>query len=257
MSNEFNLLLVAHCSILIAMTTLIQTADGSKTLHSERYAQTFHSDKGAVTESKHVFLESSAVAPNLRIGESQQVLEIGFGTGLNFLLTADVALKHQASLKYVALEQTLLPASTVQQLGYEEYLEKKEVLESHLQFRASLPDEVANGHYVFEYGTVRLELLIGEATTKILDTNLFGVNKPSANLFDAIYQDAFSPDANPELWSEDFFATLYTSLKPKGKLTTYSVKGDVRRTLQKVGFAVEKRPGPPGGKREMLLAAKP
>jgi tRNA U34 5-methylaminomethyl-2-thiouridine-forming methyltransferase MnmC len=223
-----------------------KTVDGSNTLHSERYAQTFHSDKGAVTESKHVFLETSEVAPNLRTGESQQVLEVGFGTGLNFFLTADVASKHETHLNYAALEQTLLPASLIQQLGYENYLEREEVLESYVQFRQSLPDEVANGKYTFEFRTVRLELLVGEATTQIFEPNSF----------DAVYQDAFSPDANPELWSETFFAKLYDALKPNGKLTTYSVKGDVRRTLQSVGFKVEKRPGPPGGKREMLIAAK-
>jgi tRNA U34 5-methylaminomethyl-2-thiouridine-forming methyltransferase MnmC len=225
---------------------LTLTADGSKTLHSERYAQTFHSDKGAVTESKHVFLESSEVAPNLRIGKRQRVLEVGFGTGLNFFLTADVALKHQASLTYIALEKTVLATKVIQQLGYENYLENKDVLESYLIFRASLLDEVVDGQYIFEYKTVRLELLIGEATTQT-----FGVNT-----FDAVYQDAFSPDANAELWSEDFFKQLYDVLKLNGKLTTYSVKGDVRRTLQKVGFGVEKRPGPVGGKREMLLAVK-
>lgn len=225
---------------------LLETKDGSKTLHSERYAQTFHSDKGALTESKHVFLESSAVAPQLRAGERQKVLEVGFGTGLNFFLTADVALNHQATLSYVALEQALLPMSLVQQLGYENYLENQEVLESYLQFRQFLSDEVENGQYVFEFKTLRLELLIGEATTQTFE----------ANSFDAVYQDAFSPDANPELWSETFFRKLYDALKSNGKLTTYSVKGDVRRTLQSVGFKVEKRPGPPGGKREMLRAIK-
>jgi tRNA U34 5-methylaminomethyl-2-thiouridine-forming methyltransferase MnmC len=224
----------------------VPTTDGSQTLHSERYDQTFHSDKGALTESKHVFLESSEVAPNLRVGKRQKVLEVGFGTGLNFFLTSDVALKHQATLSYVALEQTLLSASVVQQLGYEKYLDNKVVLESYLAFRQSLPDDVGNGNYTFEFETVRLELLIGEATTQTFESNSF----------DAVYQDAFSPDANPELWSETFFAKLYEALKPDGKLTTYSVKGDVRRTLQKVGFMVEKRPGPSGGKREMLVAKK-
>jgi tRNA U34 5-methylaminomethyl-2-thiouridine-forming methyltransferase MnmC len=232
--------------LLVTRPASLVTADGSKTLHSERYAQTFHSDKGALTESKHVFLESSAVAPNLRTGKTQNVLEVGFGTGLNFFLTADVALNHQAVLKYVALEQTLLATSLVQQLGYETHLENKDVLESYLQFRESLPDEIAAGKYIFGFKTVGLELLIGEATAQTFE----------ANSFDAIYQDAFSPDSNPELWSETFLTNLYSALKPDGKLTTYSVKGDVRRTLQSVGFKVEKRPGPPGGKREMLGAIK-
>jgi tRNA U34 5-methylaminomethyl-2-thiouridine-forming methyltransferase MnmC len=223
----------------------IQTADGSKTLHSERYAQTFHSDKGAVTESKHVFLESSEVAPKLRAGESVSVLEVGFGTGLNFFLTADAAIRHKAKLIYTALEQILLPSELIRQLGYQKHLHST-VLESYLTFREALPHEVSEGRYGFEQECLRLELLIGEATTQTF----------AANVFDAIYQDAFSPDANPELWSEDFFRKLFDVLKPKGKLTTYSVKGDVRRTLQRVGFIVEKRPGPLGGKREMLVANK-
>ncbi|MGL4611526.1 MAG: tRNA (5-methylaminomethyl-2-thiouridine)(34)-methyltransferase MnmD [Trueperaceae bacterium] len=223
-----------------------KTADGSNTLHSERYAQTFHSDKGALTESKHVFLESSDVAPNLRTRKRQRVLEVGFGTGLNFFLTADVALKHGAELHYTALEQTLLPTATVQELGYDTYLENKNVLESYLNVRKFLPEDVAEDCYIFEYKTVRLELLIGEATVQSL----------KLNSFDAIYQDAFSPDANPELWSEVFFKKLYDALKPNGKVATYSVKGNVRRTLQKVGFIVEKRPGPVSGKREMLVATK-
>jgi tRNA U34 5-methylaminomethyl-2-thiouridine-forming methyltransferase MnmC len=225
---------------------LIQTADTSKTLYSEHYAQTFHSDKGAVTESKHVFLETSEVALTLRAGESMNILEVGFGTGLNFFLTADVALKHRAKLRYVALEQTLLPASLIQQLGYEEHLENKDVLESYLTFRQSLLNDVKEGRYGFEKDGVRLELLIGEATTQTFEASSFNV----------IYQDAFSPDANPELWSEEFFKKLFKALKQNGKLTTYSVKGDVRRALQKVGFTVEKHPGPPGGKREMLVANK-
>jgi tRNA U34 5-methylaminomethyl-2-thiouridine-forming methyltransferase MnmC len=244
-------------STLPSGLSTVFTADGSKTLHSERYAQTFHSDKGAVTESKHVFLESSEVAPELRAGESVSVLEVGFGTGLNFFLTADVALKHGAKLAYTALEQTLLSASVIQQLGYEQYLENKGVLETYLAFRQSLPEEVENGQYMFEHETLKLELLIGEATTNILDANMLDTSVIGTNIFDAIYQDAFSPEANPELWSESFFAKLRDALRPGGKLTTYSVKGDVRRALQKVGFKVEKRPGPPGGKREMLLATKP
>ena len=72
---------------------------------------------------------------------------------------------------------------------------------------------------------------------------------------DAVYLDAFSPDVNPELWTSAFLARLYTVTKPGGRLATYSAKGQVRRDLEAVGFAVEKRPGPPG-KREMLVAVK-
>jgi len=147
----------------------------------------------------------------------------------------------------VSLEQTLLPADTVKKLGFERYL-KEDVLERYLSFREGLPDEVAAGKYIFELSDeVGLELRIGNATKQTFEENTF----------DAVYQDAFSPDANSELWTDTFFSKLHRTLKPGGVLTTYSVKGEVRRRLQRLGFAVEKRPGPPGGKREMLWAARP
>ena len=222
------------------------TQDGSRTLYSEHYAQTFHSDKGAVTESKHVFLQASGVAERLQRGERAAVLEVGFGTGLNFFITADFALKNKAPLHFVSLEQTLLPASTVKELGFERYL-KAPVLERYLSFREGLPNRVEAGKYDLELGDgVGLELRVGDATEQTF----------SENTFDAVYQDAFSPDANPELWTDTFFDRLYRALKPGCVLTTYSVKGEVRRRLQRLGFTVEKRPGPPGGKREMLWARR-
>ena len=223
------------------------SADGSRTLYSERYAQTFHSDKGAVSESRHVFVEGSGVGEHLRKGISTSVLEVGFGTGLNFFLSADLALEARTPLAYTSLEQTLLPSGTVHALDYAAYLQHAELIESYLAFRNTLSEQVEPGRYVFEHNTAGLELLIGEATEQRL---------PRAN-FDAVYHDAFSPDANPELWTEAFLGELFTALKPGGSLSTYTVKGEVRRRLAGLGFTVEKQPGPPGGKREMLLARKP
>ena len=219
------------------------TADGSKTLFSPRYKQTLHSHKGAVTESKHVFLGESGCLERLEQGQDANVLEVGFGTGLNFFLTADAALRCKANLQYLALEQDLLDAQTIRTLSYQTYV-SSELIAAYLSFREGLPRKAPHGLYTFELENVRLELLIGEATEQSLPKNQFEV----------IYQDAFSPDANPELWTDAFFSKLYASLKPGGVLSTYSVKGEVRRRLQTVGFNVEKRAGPVGGKREMLLA---
>lgn len=223
------------------------TADGSQTLYSERYAQTFHSDKGAITESKHVFLAASGVTERLERSLKTTILEVGFGTGLNFFLTADLALQNKAELSFVSLEQSLLPSHTVKDLNYQAALKFPELLEAYISFRNSLAETPEQGRYIFSYEKVRLELLLGEATEQDL----------GENRFDAVYQDAFSPDANPELWSEAFFTQCFQALKIDGKLTTYSVKGDVRRRLQALGFRVEKLPGPVGGKREMLRAIKP
>jgi tRNA U34 5-methylaminomethyl-2-thiouridine-forming methyltransferase MnmC len=192
-----------------------------------------------------VFLEASGVAEKLRQGSSASVLEVGFGTGLNFFLTADLALKSGVRLYYQALEQDLLATEWIRQLEHQAFLENPHLLETYLAYRDSLPKDLS-GKLEWMYKTVRLELLLGEAAEQNLQ----------AASFDAVYQDAFSPAANPELWSERFFGKLHSALKPTGLLTTYSVKGEVRRRLQGLGFSVEKCPGPPGGKREMLRAIK-
>lgn len=225
------------------MPTLLTTADGSKTLYSETYAQTFHSHNGALAEARHVFLEGSGVAARLAAKQPVRVLEVGFGTGLNFLLSADLALERGSSLHYCALERELLPASTVERLGYRDHLTHGELADSLLRAL----EDARSGQRIAVAPGVTLELLLGEATAQRL---------PAAG-FDAIYQDAFSPDANPELWAEPFLRGLYDALRPGGVLSSYCVKGAVRRALQGLGFVALRRPGPPGGKREMLVAHKP
>lgn len=223
-------------------TRLQTTADGSKTLYSERYGQSYHSHRGALSEAKHVFLEASGVAARLRAGQPTRVLEVGFGTGLNFLVTADLALRADASLHYCALERSLLSLADLSSLGYRDVLSQEELFDAFLE---GLPKEPPAGRYRLSlYPTVTLELLLGEATAQTLDGR-----------FDAVYHDAFSPDSNPELWSEGFLRGLYASMASHAVLSSYCVKGTVRRRLQELGFAVRKRPGPAGGKREMMVAA--
>lgn len=227
--------------------TLTDTADGSRTLYSDTYQQTFHSDKGALAEARYVFLNGAGVPERLTKG-TVQILEVGFGTGLNFFVTADEALKCSGVLNYTALERDLLPGAILDKLGYRSHLNHPELFDSYLQFRESLPLLPTPGPYRTALaGGVTLNLVIGDATKQSFDSATF----------DVIYQDAFSPDANPELWSEAFLGQLAHSLKPAGVLTTYSVKGDIRRRLAQLGLTVSKRPGPPGGKREMLVAEKP
>ncbi len=216
------------------------TSDGSSTLHSERYGESFHSHKGALTESKHVFLQGTGVVERLEHRHPTHLLEVGFGTGLNFFLTADVALNYETDLRYTALEKDLLSADDLASLGYGTHLEHPELLERFLVWRQSLQKSE------FEFAGVRLELLLGDATLQPLPENHFH----------AVYQDAFSPATNPELWSETFLDKLRKSLTSDGVLSTYCVKGEVRRRMQALGFEVEKRSGPPGGKREMMVARR-
>lgn len=216
------------------------TADGSHTLYSERYGESFHSHKGALTESRHVFLQGTGVVERLEHSLPTHLLEVGFGTGLSFFLTADVALSYGADLHYTALEKDLLSADDFTSLSYETYLEHPELFERFLDWRRRSQERT------FEYEGVRLELLLGDATLQPLPENRFH----------AVYQDAFSPATNPELWSERFLDKLRRSLRGDGVLSTYCVKGAVRRRMQALGFEVEKRSGPPGGKREMMVAKR-
>ena len=222
------------------------TNDGSRTLYSSAYGQTFHSDKGALTEAKHVFLAASGALKRLSRQRKTSILEVGFGTGLNFFVTADAALKHAAELHYTAFERDLLSEKNLKSLGYAAYLRHPELLEAYLSFRSGLPGKPLPGIYAFTFSSVGLELCLGEATEQVLEEESY----------DAVYQDAFSPDSNPELWTPEFLACLSAALVPGGALVTYSVKGAVRRTLSSASLEVGKLPGPEGGKREMLLAKK-
>ncbi len=226
------------------MTRLRLTGDGSATLRSERYAQTFASERGALSEAKHVFLEGSGVGQKLTEGREIRVLEVGFGTGLNFFVTAQACeASPQARLCYTALEHTLLDAKTVRSLEYGKLLNSR-LVERYLAWR-----ELAalSGSYVFEFGRVRLTLLLGDAAARTLP----------AESFSSVYHDAFSPEVNAELWTESFLGELVRALRPGGTLVSYCVQGAVRRRLQALGLTVGKRPGPVGGKREVLSAQKP
>jgi tRNA U34 5-methylaminomethyl-2-thiouridine-forming methyltransferase MnmC len=223
-----------------------QTGDGCLTLYHPGYGQTYHSMNGALQEARHVFLQEALVKERLKLGHATRILEVGFGLGLNFILTCQTAMRHSTPIYYVALEADLLSSRQLGQLHYAEELEVPSLGEALLSWRAQFPDRMEEGRYEFRFGElVRLELHLGDAR-----------HFKTGNLFDAVYLDAFSPDQNPELWTESFLKQLAEVMVPGAHLTTYSAKGSVRRALEAAGFRVSKRPGPPG-KREMLLAIRP
>jgi len=226
-------------------TQVVPTADGSNSLFSDAYGQTFHSDKGAVAESKHVFLNASGIT-DLVAGQEHKklnILEVGFGTGLNFFLTSDLFIAKDISLHYTAFEHSLLTSDVIASLNYDKHLEHLELYNQFLDFRKSFKETSA---FEFRFENIQLTILLGDALEQTIPNNHFH----------AIYQDAFSPEANPELWSDEFFKSLQKSMLPESKLTTYSVKGEIRRRLQGLGVEVTKLPGPVNGKREMLVAKK-
>ena len=220
------------------------TDDGSRTLLSPRYHETYHSHHGAATEARHVFLEGSGVARRLAEGRPTTVLEVGFGAGLNALVTLAEADRWGTPLRFVTLESDLLPVAVLRELDYRSLLPRPEVADALYAWLDGLPPGV-RAHATSLAGS-RIELLLVEARHAALPVSAH-----------AVYHDAFSPDVNPELWDAAFLGRLCGALEPGGRLVSYTVKGTVRRSLAALGFEVAKKPGPPGGKREMLVARKP
>ena len=222
------------------------TRDGSHTLFSERYNQTYHSIHGAEAESRHVFLKGAGIDHLLTAGQETHILEVGFGTGLNFFLTADLAMSRLATLSYYAFEKELLPAEQIIPLQYESLLTHAHLFEDYVAWRSSIKPP-ASGLLDWRLNdTLSLTLILGDAVDERI---------PYSPV-DAIYLDAFSPEQNPELWTTSFFNKLGSALRSRGKLATYSAKGQIRRNLASAGFNVTKTAGPPG-KREMVVATRP
>jgi len=210
------------------------TDDGSKTIYSETYKETYHSVNGAVTESMHVFINAG-----FRFCSQNpiKILEIGFGTGLNALLTLREAKIKAVMVEYQSLELFPLEKSWIQKLDY------SVELSTDLSIFSALHET--------PWGR-NIEIIPGFQLYKM---NADLVKFDFFDHYNLIYFDAFSPETQPELWTFDIFKKIFEHMKEGGILTTYCAKGIVRRTLQEVGFRTERLPGPPG-KREMLRATK-
>lgn len=225
---------------------VITTRDGSRTLYSTQYQQSFHSVHGALTEAHHVFLEGSGTEELLKSQREVRVLEIGFGAGLNWLITASAARRHRTRLTYTAWDKQIPSAEILSRLGYGGLIGAHTLATTIEEWRKTFVSDVPSGTYnlTHEHDST-LQLCIGEATE---------ASFPDRS-YDSIYLDAFDPRANPELWGPEFFGQLYKALRDGGCLATYSVAGHVRRALTSIGFSVVRQPGPPG-KRQVLAAWK-
>lgn len=226
-------------------TEVVVTGDGSRTLRP-RGGEGYKSLAGALTEARHVYLEGSGVGARLRAGAPTRVIEIGFGTGLLFLVTAALAAESGAELSYLGVELQLPPAPMLEALGYAELLAPSPLPALLTSWRASLGAAPPLGEYTLQAGRTRLTLQVADARTAPLE--------PGAH---ALYHDAFSPRTNPALWQAPYLARLAALLEPAGSLVSFSVAGPVRRALIAAGLEVRKLPGPPGGKREVLVARRP
>lgn len=226
---------------------LITTADGSHTLFVPELGEHYHSIHGAVQESMHVFIKHGLEA----LPESTapiSIFEMGLGTGLNLLLTALQPLNRP--INYVAVEAYPVNAEEALSLNYGTLFTQHPEAQDLLAHIHQLPwNEVAQLREGFS--VLKLHAKLKDV---FLPVNPL-INQTSHTQFNLVYFDAFAPEVQPGLWTEEIFQALYNHMAAGGILVTYCAKGSVRRALKAAGFAIEKLPGPPG-KREMTRAVK-
>ncbi len=215
------------------------TSDGSKTIFNEQVGENYHSRHGALQESKHVFLNSGLnYFLEGKAEKKASILEVGFGTGLNFLVTADHCIKNQIQLSYTGIEAFPLNQDMITETGYHEYISEK------------LWDSFLNNYSVALNNMTQINeaCLLEIAAEKLL-------NFKSQQLFDVIYFDAFAAVHQPEMWNLESLNHICNFVKPGGVFVSYAITGDLKRTMRSFGFSIEKVPGA-AGKREMLRAVK-
>ena len=218
------------------MNSVVQTttADGSHTLYVPTINESYHSVYGAIGESTFIFIEHGLRACTKN---DVKVLEVGFGTGLNALLTALEASRTGKNIHYTTLELHPVTLQQVRQLNYPSLLADSGDLFEKIHASAWETDAVISAHFV-------LHKMKADFTVCSLP-----------GMYDMVYFDAFSPEKQPEMWTASCFEKIAAHCLPDAVLTTYCAKGSVRRTLQQVGFHVERLPGP-SGKREIIRGIK-
>ncbi len=216
-------------------TKLLITEDGSHTLYQPEIEESYHSTHGAIQESKFIFIDK---ALNYSPKSEVSILEIGFGTGLNAILTYVNAIENKKIIHYTTFELFPIDKDLVTQLNFCKF-------------------EMDDYQTVFD----EMHAMEWEVEQKLSPT--FTMRKINADFcktnldgnYDIVYFDAFSPEKQPEMWTLEQFKKIYASCNEGAILTTYCAKGYVRRNLINAGFTVERLPGPPG-KREILRAIK-
>lgn len=216
---------------------IIKTSDNSDTIFDEELQEIFHSKHGALNESNHVFIKNGLNYLSNKYNKFS-IFEVGFGTGLNTILTLIESESQNKHIKYYSIEAYPLDKDICEKLNYNEFLSKKY-------------QEIFYNLHNIEWNK---EFNINDNFT-LKKINQYLENYNPEIKFDLIYFDAFSPEKQPQLWTYEIFNRLYENLNNNGVLVTYSAKGEVKRNLQKCGFIIEKLEGPIG-KREMIRARK-
>lgn len=216
---------------------IIITGDGSHSLLSTDLNETYHSTYGAVTESKHVFINYGLRALNQRtVKDRLEILEVGLGTGLNVFLTMLEQPLLKKSIRYTVLEPEPVPSEILEQINY--------------------PDQLGANRELFDKIHAApwaewVEVVTGFHLKKVRET----VQNYQLGSFDLVYFDAFAPSRQPAMWEPAIISKLAQALHHGGIFVTYAATGSLRRSLKAEGLIVEKLPGAPG-KREMTRAMK-
>lgn len=215
---------------------IIQTRDGSTTIHIEEWDECYHSRFGAIQEAQHVFIKKGL---SLFENKSVSILEIGFGTGLNAFITYLEYSKFHQKINYVGVEAYPVLLEEAAKMNYVSELNAEK-----------------EGHLFHE-----LHQCQWEEPTNLSEDFVFTKRKQffsdidDTEKFDLIYFDAFGYDVQPELWSVAIFQKMFNALKSNGVLVTYAARGIIKRNMIEAGFTVKKHQGAPG-KREMFRALK-
>jgi|SRR5690554_111736 len=240
---------------------IIKTEDGSHTLFVPDLNEHYHSVNGAIQESNHVFIEAGFryyLREQKQLQQEINILEIGFGTGLNAFLTLLESEKWPVIVFYNSIELYPITIEEAQRLNYSELLEQSEAgavkTSKPHQSSEELQNQVSSSLFLKLHSSPWEKAAEITPSFSLLKQK-FDFSKPdefkSDRLFNLIYFDAFAPEKQPDMWTQEIFNKIY-SLSDKGAVfTTYCAKGVVRRMLQTAGFKMERLPGPPG-KREIL-----
>lgn len=222
---------------------LYTTNDGSHTLYLPHLDETYHSRNGAIEESLYVFIDkglNTFLSQNPEI-KTIQIFEVGFGTGLNAIITFIAAQKLDLDVVYHSIEAFPLSVEITNQLNYLDGLTEQEQTVFKQMHLADWNNPIAiNNQFTLVKYHNKLESFD---------------NNGLLNNIHVIYMDAFAPNKQAELWEIVIFEKLYQLLANNGILVTYTSKGDVKRAMQQVGLTVEKLDGPPR-KRHMLRGIK-
>jgi tRNA U34 5-methylaminomethyl-2-thiouridine-forming methyltransferase MnmC len=214
---------------------VIITSDGSHTIYVPELNEHYHSIHGAVQESEYIFINNGF---DFCKADPLDIFEVGFGTGLNALLTAMKSIAGERVVNYTSIEKYPLSTDILRSLNHHHFVGKggKEIFDLIHESPWNIKINIGRNF--------NLTKIKGDFTST-----------PPAGMFDLIYFDAFGPDKQPEMWTKELFAGIAEVTNKNGVLVTYSAKGEVKRNLKVCGFDVTLLPGPPG-KRQIIRAVK-